>query len=138
MVVTILQRGKVYSPRLVKRIDYLNGTPFHSFPTKTFDIDDPLQPYTTYQLKHWMRLVVTHGTGQALQNQQWELAGKTGTAQVKVQGKEGNNQWFIGFGPYDAPRYAIAVVAQNLPVTAEKQAIIAFGKIMNELAEIDE
>jgi cell division protein FtsI/penicillin-binding protein 2 len=137
MVVTILQRGEVYSPRLVKRIDYLNGTPFYSFPVKTLDIENPLQSYTAYQLKHWMRRVVTHGTGQALQNHQWELAGKTGTAQVRVRGQELNNQWFVGFGPYAAPRYVVAVVAQNEPITGEKKATEAFGKIMDKLAELD-
>jgi cell division protein FtsI/penicillin-binding protein 2 len=137
MVVTLLQRGKVYTPRLVKRIDYLNGSPFYSFPVKALDIEKPLQPYTVYQLKQWMRLVVTEGTGQELQNHNWKLAGKTGTAQVKVQGEEGNNQWFVGFAPYDAPRYVVAVVAQNLPVTANKKANIAFGKIMDELADLD-
>jgi hypothetical protein len=31
----------------------------------------------------------------------------------------------------------VAVVAQNQPVTGEKKATEAFGKIMDELAELD-
>jgi cell division protein FtsI/penicillin-binding protein 2 len=137
MVVTLLQKGQRYEPRLVKRIDYLNGTPFHSFPVHKKETGDTLEPYTTYLLQHWMRSVVTQGTGKALQDATWELAGKSGTAQIRVGGKDLNNQWFIGYGPVHAPRYAVAVVAQKVSVVEQKKATIAFGKIMEELARLD-
>jgi len=35
-----------------------------------------------------------------------KMAGKTGTAEL---GDGLNQAWFIGFAPYDAPKYAVAV-----------------------------
>ena len=41
------------------------------------------------------------------------LAGKTGTAQVGSGANKSTNAWFIGFGPYHEPRYAIAVLVEG-------------------------
>jgi cell division protein FtsI/penicillin-binding protein 2 len=62
--------------------------------------------------------------------------GKSGTAQVNVGNEERNNQWFIGYGPVESPRYAVAVVAQKQKVWEKKKATIAFGRIMDELAKL--
>lgn len=40
-----------------------------------------------------------------------EMAGKTGTAQ---DGKRKPHAWFIGFAPYDNPRFAVAVAVENV------------------------
>jgi cell division protein FtsI/penicillin-binding protein 2/cell division protein FtsW (lipid II flippase) len=61
-----------------------------------------------------MRRVVTEGTGRrAMAGAAFEVAGKTGTAQVE----EGMpHAWFAGFAPYDAPsskRLAFAVVVEH-------------------------
>jgi cell division protein FtsI/penicillin-binding protein 2 len=137
MVVTLLHGGKVYSPRLVKRIDYFDGTLLEAFPVQTLHVANRLHAQTANQLKQWMRQVVTHGTGRSLNHHPWKLAGKTGTAQVKAGGRELHHQWFVGFGPYESPRYAVAVVALNESPTAKKKAVDAFGKMMNELARLD-
>jgi cell division protein FtsI/penicillin-binding protein 2 len=136
MVVTILQRGQLHQPRLVKQIDYLNGTPFHTFPEQIHEQNEAIQPYTAYLLMQWMRSVVVEGTGQSLKQNGWKLAGKSGTAQVNVGNEERNNQWFIGYGPVESPRYAVAVVAQKQKVWEKKKATIAFGRIMDELAKL--
>lgn len=137
MIVTLHQRGKVYSPRLVKRIDYLNGTPFHTFPLKRLDEgrEDRIDPYTGYELKKWMRSVVLEGTGTPLQKTIWPVAGKTGTAQVTYQNRELNNQWFVGYGPVEAPQVAVAVVAQHLSKYEERKAVMAFQRIMDWIAQ---
>jgi cell division protein FtsI/penicillin-binding protein 2 len=137
MVVTLLNRGEIKSPRLVQRIDYLNGTPFYHFPLKELTAADQLEPYTGYEIAKWMRDVVQEGTGKALQQAIWPLAGKSGTAQVFVGNRKLNNQWFVGYGPSDYPRYAIAVVAQNVEVYEEKKAVQAFGSIMDQLAVME-
>ncbi|MBB6448870.1 cell division protein FtsI/penicillin-binding protein 2 [Geomicrobium halophilum] len=41
-------------------------------------------------------------------------AGKTGTAQVTVNGQNGNNQAMIAYAPHDDPEVAIAVIVPNL------------------------
>ena len=80
-----------------------------------------------------MRKVVTHGTGRRLANSPLAVAGKTGTAD---HGGDKPHAWFIAYAPYDAPRYAIAVLVEDggfgsstaLPI-ADKlfQSAIAFG-----------
>ncbi|MBI4726570.1 penicillin-binding protein 2 [candidate division TA06 bacterium] len=58
---------------------------------------------------------VSEGTGQAAQIEGWRVAGKTGTAQKKEQGKKGyaSDKYvasFIGFVPAEAPRLLVAVI----------------------------
>ena len=58
-----------------------------------------------------MRRVVTEGTARAADGGV-PAAGKTGTGQYRVGGRNVNRAWFIGFAPYGtgAPPLAVAVV----------------------------
>lgn len=47
-------------------------------------------------------------------NKPYEAAGKTGTAQVFVNGKEANNQTFVAYAPFDNPEVAISVVVPGI------------------------
>jgi cell division protein FtsI/penicillin-binding protein 2 len=62
-----------------------------------------------------LELCVSEGTGKAAQIEGWRVAGKTGTAQKKEQGKKGyaSDKYvasFIGFVPAEAPRLLVAVI----------------------------
>ncbi|MNW68406.1 Penicillin-binding protein 4B [compost metagenome] len=82
-----------------------------------------------------MEQVVTHGTGVSLRNKTWKLAGKSGTAQALKNGHPINHQWFIGYGPVERPRYAVAVLVQNASAHAANQATVLFGQVMDLLAQ---
>ncbi len=41
------------------------------------------------------------------------VAGKTGTAQAQLHGKQDTIAWFVGFAPYDHPRYVVCVMVQG-------------------------
>ncbi|SDY95039.1 Cell division protein FtsI/penicillin-binding protein 2 [Evansella caseinilytica] len=62
--------------------------------------------------------LVTHGSnGTAagyFKNEPYDAAGKTGTAQVFVDGKEANNLTFVAYAPYDNPEVAVAVVVPGV------------------------
>ncbi len=58
-----------------------------------------------------MKSVVSGGTATSAQIPGVGVAGKTGTAETGVAGR--NTTWFIGFAPADDPKYAIAVVVEN-------------------------
>ena len=58
-----------------------------------------------------MEAVVAGGTGTAAQLPGISVAGKTGTAETGVAGR--NTTWFISFAPADRPRVAVAVVLEN-------------------------
>jgi peptidoglycan glycosyltransferase len=68
-----------------------------------------MKPSTARTLNKMMRNVVVEGTGQAANIGNLNMAGKTGTAEVRG----GNQAWFIGFAPYDNPKYAVAVTIEK-------------------------
>ena len=70
---------------------------------------------TSAQVTAMLERCVNEGTGQAAQIEGWRVAGKTGTAQKKEQGKNGyaSDKYvasFIGFVPAEAPRLLVAVI----------------------------
>ncbi|CAM2848008.1 penicillin-binding transpeptidase domain-containing protein [Paenibacillus sediminis] len=135
MVVTLLQGGQIHAPRLVTEIQYNNGQTMTSFqPHLLSSPYGGISPRTANIILEMMRGVVTDGTGASLQRAKWTVAGKSGTAQVTVNGKPRNNQWFIGYGPTDHPHYAVAVLVQNRSPESSNQATLLFREVMNILA----
>lgn len=136
LVVTMLHGGEVLSPRLVRDVRYRSGTVVQSFPAhEGSDRDNEVSSRTTRQIVEWMQEVVRTGTGKPLQQAKWRLAGKSGTAQTVAGGRPAVHQWFVGYGPVERPRYAVAVVAENEPENGKNRAIAAFRDIMDALAE---
>ena len=77
------------------------------------------------------------GTATHAKLKDYELAGKTGTAQFWRNGIKDNHTWFICFAPYKEPKYAICVFiqgAQGGGVTAGPLA----AKIMDETLALDD
>jgi penicillin-binding protein A len=72
-----------------------------------------MNPSTAQELTPMMKKVVDEGTGTAAQLGGISVAGKTGTAQVGVQGSGLTQPWFIGFAPIDNPKVAIAVTVER-------------------------
>lgn len=135
MVVTLLHGGRVHAPRIVENVTYANGQLMKEFkPHLSPSSMGSIRPKTASLIREWMEKVVTEGTGKSLLHSRWKLAGKSGTAQVLVQGRQRNNHWFIGYGPVDRPKYAAAVLFQNMPTEGSNQATALFGQIMNLLA----
>lgn len=136
LIATLLHGGKVQSPRLVSGIYYANGTLMRKFERQ----DSPggagghISSGTARTLLKWMRNVVTEGTGKKLQQAKWELAGKSGTAQVTRAGKALNDQWFIGYGPVANPKYTVAVLVQSRQPGSAHLATEVFGGVMDALA----
>lgn len=64
------------------------------------------------QMTTLMEAVVTGGTGTAANLGTPSVAGKTGTAEVFVDGGIKNHAWFICFAPSDDPKVAVAVVSE--------------------------
>ncbi|CAB3393025.1 conserved protein of unknown function [Kyrpidia spormannii] len=113
MAATIAGDGKRPVPRLVMGLTTAQGDPYRTFPTQS-----PVQainPAVAKEVGQWMREVIAspQGTGDLLAQAAWPVAGKTGTAQTGQTRRV--NQWFVGYFPYDHPRYAIAVDALDIP-----------------------
>ncbi|MBF7694793.1 penicillin-binding protein 2 [Acinetobacter rathckeae] len=82
-------------------------------------------PEDWVKMRNAMIDVINQGTGRSIRSNVYQIAGKTGTAQVKsiAQGKKYNEALlthrqydhglFVGFAPADDPEIAIAVVWEN-------------------------
>ncbi len=136
LIVTLLHGGEVRAPRILQKVSFANGQilkqlPGHLAPS----LAGRISAATAHQLLTWMRKVVTEGTGSRLQHTHWPVAGKSGTAQTLVKGVPRNNQWFIGYGPVDHPRYAVSVAVENVAPGSPHTATKLFGQVLDLLSE---
>jgi len=132
MVVTILNGGRLTSPRVVSALKYRDGAILQRFPVKHLPAGG-VSRTTADWLRMMMRETVLTGTASHLRDHAWELAGKTGTAQTGVPGRV--HEWFIGYGPVRAPRVAVAVVIYDVPGASGK-AVRLFADIMDIVREL--
>ena len=109
VVGTVATGGIVMRPFVVSEIVAPNGSVV--FKAKPDPLGRAIKPKTAAALNEMMQLVVTGGTGTAAQIPGIKVAGKTGTAETNVLGR--NTTWFVGFAPADKPRVAFAVVLEN-------------------------
>lgn len=76
-----------------------------------------------------MENVVTGGTGTGANIAGVQVAGKTGTAEVDVNGKRKNHAWFVSFAPSSAPEVAVSVVSELGGIGGQVAAPLA-GRIL--------
>ncbi|MGG1663278.1 peptidoglycan D,D-transpeptidase FtsI family protein [Brevibacillus sp. NRS-1366] len=134
LMVTILRGSSPTQVRLVSEISYRNGQSFYRFPEQKLSASG-IDYVTASKLRKMMQKVVTEGTGQTLKEAAWEVAGKSGTAQLGGENQSSNHLWFAGYAPADDPRYAICVVAENQPSWGKNQAMELFRRAVDELAD---
>lgn len=135
-MVTLLHGGNAAYPKAVSELRYADGHVLERYAAHHRGDGSVLSPRTVRQLRRMMEEVVKTGTGASLADAEWPLAGKSGTAQAGVEGRESVHQWFVGYGPADRPRYAVAVVANNRPPESKHLAVDLFEEVMNRLARI--
>ncbi|WP_062355631.1 peptidoglycan D,D-transpeptidase FtsI family protein [Bacillus kwashiorkori] len=138
MMATIARGGDRQLVRSVSSIQYKNGTTMFQFPQ--VHQKNSISPYTAMKLQQLLREVIVNekGTGIGLKDLPYAVAGKSGTAQTnqKMDGEELLNKWFIGYFPFEKPKYALAVV--NLDVTWNSGSVTpVFRDVVNTLYEID-
>lgn len=120
----IAANGLYNTPHFVQKIVNTN-TKEEIYPKfESRKIDFPQKWYDA--VKKGMYLAVNgEGTARGIKNEEFILAGKTGTAQT-----QGNNHsWFVGFAPFDNPKIAICVLGENQGWGASFGAPVA-GAIM--------
>lgn len=116
---TIANGGKRMEPRITK-------------------LDKPLgervvSKKTASTLTELMVNVVVGGTGQAARLSGIDVAGKTGTAEVDVDGERKNHAWFICFAPAGDPSVAVAVVSEYGGVGGQVAAPLARQILANTM-----
>ncbi len=119
MMCAVANGGTIYYPRLVRAIksnSESDGGELKEFPVRKMG-QLGLKPEYLKAVQEGLRAVVTGGTAQRARFPEYEMAGKTGTAQawtiVNGQRVKDNRALFNGYGPYNDPKYAITVIIEG-------------------------
>lgn len=136
MITALFHRGMPLQPRLVTEIRDAKGKPIWKFQQQTLPGSKPFKPSTIAAAKEMMRLVVTKGTARSLAKNDWQLAGKTGTAQVGIH-NEKYHKWMVGFAPYSKPTYAVSVVVKNVNNANDNRSKQIYQEVMSALQTLN-
>lgn len=112
--------GKIFRPHLIKKI-YNHQTNEATEIQGELVRDSEIDPKAIETIRKFSIDVVNdaHGTGKKAALPGITVAGKTGTAQVGVLGKDKldarfrDHAWFISFAPAENPMIAMAVIVEN-------------------------
>ncbi len=111
-------------PRLIKKVLTPDGKPVLGDDGKPVVPDEPKirgdlrHDFTPQQIDLvrrglWKVVNEDGGTGGKARMKDVQVAGKTGTATAKRNGKPDTIAWFVCFAPFDNPKYAIAVMVNG-------------------------
>lgn len=123
----IANGGILMEPYAVEQILSYTGSEIEKRMPKKYDELMSVQEAT--RLKEYMRGVVESGTGSALNNDNYTVAGKTGTAEYSSD-KEKAHSWFVGFTNLDNPEIAISVVVESAD-NSGMSAVSVAKKVLN-------
>ena len=110
----IANDGQRMKPLFVKSI-MANGMTEKSFRPEV--LNPSICSMTTIKkVKKMLEGVVEDGTARSIQSKQYKIAGKTGTAQLLIDGSYNNQRHlasFVGYFPADNPKYACIVMIND-------------------------
>lgn len=125
-------------PKLVSQINYC-GRPYKHFDTEVID-PSICSDATLEKVKIMLEGVVENGTAKNLKNENFRIAGKTGTAQIanekygyRVDSKVNYQASFAGYFPAGDPKYSCIVVV-NSPTNAIYYGNLVAGPVFREIA----
>jgi penicillin-binding protein 2 len=110
--------GTVFWPRLVDRLEpqnTLSSTPIVRFPARQVRTQIQARPESFDVIRSAMRddVLDPEGTGKAARIEGFDVCGKTGTAEIKGNGRKDKVTWFASFAPFEAPRYVVIVMVES-------------------------
>lgn len=106
----IANDGVMMKPYLVDRVETAAGQVVRGFQPEIGGTVMTEEEANT--LTELMIGVVRQGTAAVLQNDRYQAAGKTGTAEYQT-GLEDTHAWFVGFAPADKPLIAVSIVLED-------------------------
>ncbi len=135
----VANNGKMMKPRFVTAIAR-NGTVIRRFNTDVI-VNSIASGSTIRKAKKMMEGVVEHGTATNLRNANYNIAGKTGTAQI-AKGKRGYDSGsgvsyqasFVGYFPAENPLYSCIVVV-NAPSNGVYYGNQVAGTVFREISD---
>lgn len=110
LVSTIANDGVMMNPYFIDHVENDSGTVVKTYSPKKLDLVMTENEVKT--MKQFMRSVVTNGTATSLNNEDFSVAGKTGSAEFGTT-KGDSHSWFICFSPVEKPEIAISVIVEG-------------------------
>lgn len=110
MIAMIANGGWYISPHILQKITDYNGNIIlnnKQKPAEKIDISEENLDI----IKRSLRRVVTDGTAKRIGLKELCVAGKTGTTQTSR--KDENHAWFVGYAPFENPKYCFTVVIEH-------------------------
>jgi penicillin-binding protein 2 len=133
--------GTSYHPRLVDKIVARDGTVVRQEPVRVRAnlLENGFTVEALDKVRQGLWDVVNRGGGTApgARIKNYQVAGKTGTAQFWRRGIPDNHVWFITFAPYEKPRYAVCVMVNGGASGGGVAAPIA-SKILSDIFKMEE
>ena len=150
LIGTVANDGVSFKPRLVRSVmDRATGRMLAMPAVPKGQL--AISPDTLHLIQDALAGVVTHGTAARSRSNLVTIAGKTGTAQSAalrtgpekdIPKKFRDHAWFVSYAPTDAPRIAVAVLAEHMghggsaAAPLAKQMIEAFIKLAPETPQV--
>ena len=143
MMATIARGGERKMVRAAEKAVDDNGLTIASFKEKEIG-GKTISKITASKLQELLRGVVTttgkYSTAGNLNQAKYEVAGKSGTAEIGVKANQKDqmyNKWFAGYFPFQKPKYAMVVV--NLDTAGHSGAVTPlFLQMVNGIHEINQ
>ncbi|WP_035805730.1 penicillin-binding protein [Lunatimonas lonarensis] len=109
----IANNGKMVKPMIVQQISKGNSVK-ETFPTEVIQ-KQIASKKTIQQLQSLLEGVVENGTARNIKNENYKIAGKTGTAQKLIDGKYTQTYYtsFVGYFPAENPKYSAIVIIDS-------------------------
>lgn len=106
---TIANDGVMMQPYLVDQVKNVDGGVIKT--TKTEQISQPLEKAECETLKKMLRKVVTKGTGTRANSSEYQVYGKTGSAEYNSE--KDSHAWFIGCAEKNGKKIVVSVLVEN-------------------------
>ncbi len=116
MTAAVANGGKLLKPRLVVELEDQRSTRrIETMPPAQIEREIPLNARGLSLVRNAMLADVEEegGSGKPAFLPEMGICGKTGTAQVKRDGRIDHITWFVSFAPFQNPRYAVVVTVES-------------------------
>lgn len=122
LMATVANEGQGYRPRVVRAVMDRTTGQVRSLPAVALE-ELKIKPAVLETIRRALADVVTKGTATRAKSSLVTIAGKTGTAQTaalrtgpadQIPKKLRDHAWFVAYAPTEAPRIAVAVLAEHM------------------------
>ncbi len=132
---SVVNGGRLMKPYVVEAVLDEDGEIVQR--TAAQVISNPISAQTSETMRNLLEQVVAQGGGKNAYIEGYRVGGKTGTAQVYVDGKVSKDVHigsFIGFAPADQPRFSVLVIvnAADVPIDYGGTTAAPFARMVIE------